>query len=484
VVEAALDAIVTIDADGEVVQWNARAEQVFQYERAAALGRPVADLVIPPELRDAHWSGLRRVVAGGESRILDRTIELTAMRRGGERFPVELTVTRSGAEPPRFTAFVRDLSELRHAEDRGARMRTLLAEAERLAGIGSWDLDLRTGEGMWSDEAFRLRGLEPGEVVPDVDLVLALVHPEDRERVSQVLALVAEDPESVPADGLTLDYRIQRTDGEVREVRAHGRVERDADGEPARWVGFVQDMTEERLTERELQAHYAVSQALRDWESFEEGVVGLLRRLGTALDYGAAALWLWDEAGQRLVCRAFWSVPGVDTFELDEIVRETTFRPGEGVPGRVWSTGQPHMAPDVVEELVGERRTAAQRLGLGAGVAFAATSDDGPLAVLTFYAFDRRPRSERLLRTVTGIGRELGRFLARRRAELGPRPLSAREMEVLRLAADGNTGPQIAELLVVAPATVKTHFEHIYEKLGVSDRPAAVALALRTGLIQ
>jgi two-component system, NarL family, nitrate/nitrite response regulator NarL len=63
------------------------------------------------------------------------------------------------------------------------------------------------------------------------------------------------------------------------------------------------------------------------------------------------------------------------------------------------------------------------------------------------------------------------------------RRLCKRELDVLRLAADGHSGPRIAEQLVVSTATVKTHFEHIYEKLGVGDRAAAVAHALRSGLI-
>jgi two-component system nitrate/nitrite response regulator NarL len=62
--------------------------------------------------------------------------------------------------------------------------------------------------------------------------------------------------------------------------------------------------------------------------------------------------------------------------------------------------------------------------------------------------------------------------------------LTERELEVLRLAAEGNTGPQIAEKLFISPATIKTHFQHIYEKLGVGDRAGAVAQALRIGLIR
>jgi DNA-binding CsgD family transcriptional regulator len=350
--------------------------------------------------------------------------------------------------------------------------------------MGSWELDLRTGEGIWSDESYRMRGLEPGGPVPDVDLVLEHVHPDDRERVAQIMGSVADDPRARSPEGLTLEYRMLRSDGSVRQIRAHGRTELDERGEPWRWVGFAQDITDQRMTERELLAHYAVSQALRDWESFDEGVVGLLRRLGTALDFGLGSLWIWDEDEEHLFCRAFWTAPGVEASEFEAATRGATFAPGQGVPGRSWRTDTPVVTPELTEVLMGERRAAAERLGLHTALSIPAADGGSPLAVMSFYGFERREPNERLLRTLSGIGHELGRFLSRRRAELGPRPLSDRELEVLRLAADGNTGPEIAELLIVSPATVKTHFEHIYEKLGVSDRPAAVAHALRIGLIQ
>ncbi|MDX6670253.1 MAG: hypothetical protein QOI91_616 [Solirubrobacteraceae bacterium] len=457
---------------------------MFGYAREEALGEPVADLIVPPNLREAHWAGLRRVEAGGEPRILDRHMEMWAQRRGGETFPVQLTVTRSSEDPPLFTAFIRDLSDLRRAQDRGARVQRLLSEAEQLARMGSWELDLRTGEGVWSDEAYRMRGLEPGSKIPDVALVLEHVHPDDRDRVAQIMGSVAEDPQARSPEGLTLEYRMLRPDGSVRQIRSHGRTELDEHGEPRRWLGFAQDITDQRMTERELLAHYAVNQALRDWESFEEGVVGLLRRLGTALEFQLGSLWIWGEAEQRLCCRAFWTEPGVEASEFEAATRSATFAPGQGVPGRSWRTDTTVVTPEVTDALMGERRAAAERLGLHTALSIPAAADGTPLAVLSFYGFERREPTERLLRTLTGIGHQLGRFLSGRRAELGPRPLSARELEVLRLAADGNTGPQIAERLIVSPATVKTHFEHIYEKLGVSDRPAAVAHALRTGLIQ
>jgi DNA-binding CsgD family transcriptional regulator len=270
----------------------------------------------------------------------------------------------------------------------------------------------------------------------------------------------------------------------VRDVRFHGHITPAGGERAARWTGVAQDMTEQRLTERELQARYAVTQALRDWESFDEGVVSLLRRFGTALDFPLGVLWAWDEQEKRLVARAIWSEPGVDAEEFAAATRSISFRSGQGAVGMVWETAQPLFVQDVSESMTSGRRDLAREVGLRSALAFPALGEDGPLALLTFYAFDRRAPSDRLLLTLKSIGGELGRFLAGRRAELGSNRLSDRELEVLRLAAEGNSGPEIAERLFVSPATVKTHFEHIYEKLGVGDRAAAVAHALRIGLIR
>jgi DNA-binding NarL/FixJ family response regulator len=105
------------------------------------------------------------------------------------------------------------------------------------------------------------------------------------------------------------------------------------------------------------------------------------------------------------------------------------------------------------------------------------------LGVIELHAPTEMPVSELMMDTLTGIGYEVGQFLSHRRGELEPHGLTARELEVLQLAARGNSGPEIAARLFVSPATVKTHFENIYAKLHVSDRAAAVAYALRMGLI-
>ena len=119
VFESALDAIITIDSRGEVVEFNAAAERVFGWSREQAIGREMAELIVPPSLREAHRSALARAVETGGGPLLGRRLELTGMRSGGGEFPIELTIMRLGLdEPPSFVGYVRDTTDLKRAEER------------------------------------------------------------------------------------------------------------------------------------------------------------------------------------------------------------------------------------------------------------------------------------------------------------------------------------------------------------------------------
>ena len=98
--------------------------------------------------------------------------------------------------------------------------------------MGSWELDLRSGETLWSDGMYRILGLEPADGRRTVAEILEHVHPDDRERMERLLTGMAERPHEVPERGLELELRMVRVDGSVRELRAIGRVERDEDGQP------------------------------------------------------------------------------------------------------------------------------------------------------------------------------------------------------------------------------------------------------------
>ena len=116
--DAALDCIITIDHRGRVIDFNPAAQATFGYGVAEVAGREMAELVVPPSLRDRHRAGLARcVAAGGTGDLLDRRIEITGMRADGSEFPVELTITRIDVPgPPKFTGYLRDITDRLAAE--------------------------------------------------------------------------------------------------------------------------------------------------------------------------------------------------------------------------------------------------------------------------------------------------------------------------------------------------------------------------------
>jgi PAS domain S-box-containing protein len=134
--DAALDAIVTIDHRGHIVEFNTAAEQIFGRTRDSVRGLPIADTIIPPRFREAHHHGLRRYLETGEAHVLGRRIEVAALRANGDEFPVELAIVQvPNSDPPLFTAFLRDLTEQRRLEQRRSAVYTVaaaLAEADSL----------------------------------------------------------------------------------------------------------------------------------------------------------------------------------------------------------------------------------------------------------------------------------------------------------------------------------------------------------------
>ncbi len=129
ILDSALDCIVTIDHDGRITEFNPAAERTFGYRRDEVLGRYMADVIIPPALREQHRQGFARYLATGDARVLGRRIEMTAVRADGSEFPVELAITRTPLDgPPSFTGYLRDITEhkrnqsaLRHAHAQVAR---------------------------------------------------------------------------------------------------------------------------------------------------------------------------------------------------------------------------------------------------------------------------------------------------------------------------------------------------------------------------
>jgi PAS domain S-box-containing protein len=116
VLETALDAVVVMDRDGRIIDWNATAVEIFGWTRGEAVGAVLGALIIPPELREAHNRGLKRFLETGVGPVLRKRIEVMALRKSGQEFPVELSITpyeETGGLV--FLGFLRDITERKHA---------------------------------------------------------------------------------------------------------------------------------------------------------------------------------------------------------------------------------------------------------------------------------------------------------------------------------------------------------------------------------
>ena len=119
IVDSALDAVVAMDADGIITDWNKQAEEIFGWTWSEALGRRMSETIIPVQHRLSHERGLQGFFKTGEGPVLNNRVEITALRRDGGEFPIELTITplKSG-DSWSFSSFVRDISERRRSEEK------------------------------------------------------------------------------------------------------------------------------------------------------------------------------------------------------------------------------------------------------------------------------------------------------------------------------------------------------------------------------
>jgi PAS domain S-box-containing protein len=136
ILEAAIDGVISIDEQGRVTYVNPAAERIFGYRASEIAGQELAETLVPPSLRDDHRRSFARYLATGETRILDRRIEIPAMRADGSEFPAELTVTRADlAGAPAFIGYIRDITDrMRAKEDlEAARLRLNVVADEQAA---------------------------------------------------------------------------------------------------------------------------------------------------------------------------------------------------------------------------------------------------------------------------------------------------------------------------------------------------------------
>ena len=200
---------------------------------------------LKPEYTRAWYEMLLAPLVAGERNQI--TFETIQRRKDGSTYPIEGRVHFLPNEtPPVFVSIIEDITERLATEERLRESERNLTEAQRIAHIGSWEWDIAGDTNRWSDEALHIFGLERASFIGSNAAFLALIHPDDVERVREADRVALKD--GVPYD---VTHRIVRPDGAVMTVHELGEVIRAPDGTPLRMIGTTQDVTERVAAEEE-----------------------------------------------------------------------------------------------------------------------------------------------------------------------------------------------------------------------------------------
>jgi PAS domain S-box-containing protein len=287
-----------------------------------------------------------------------------------------------------------------------------LEEAQRLAHVGYWEHDPETDRLTWSDETYRIFGLQPYAQILSLAQLSALIHPEDQQRMIQAVAEALRGGRRYD-----VEYRVVRPTGEVRIVHSQGDVRRDESGRPRRMFGMVQDITERKRAEQRLVVQHTVTQILAEAATLPEAAPHILQAVCECLDWDLGMLWSLDRQAGVLRCVALWQKASVAAPHFVAASRASTFRPGVGFPGRVWASRAPVAIPDVVQDAQFVRASFAVREGLHAACGFPILLGDEVLGVMEFFSREQRQLDPDLLPMMATIGSQIGQFIERTRAE-------------------------------------------------------------------
>ena len=238
------------------------------------------------------------------------------------------------------------------------------------------------------------------------------IHPDDRERIRRLFR------ETVATGaGQRTEYRFLLNDGSVRLVESQGSVIRDKAGRVENVVVISRDVTQRKQAEQRLTAHHAMTQALAESTMHTEAAKRILEIACQEFEWDLGELWTVDTAAKRLRCVEIWHPPSTEFNEFVAVSRQTTFAAGEGLPGRVWETGQPAWVADVAQETNLSNKVLATRLGLRSAIAFPIRLRDETLAVIDFFSSKIRSPDDELLAMFAAVSSQIGQFIERKQIE-------------------------------------------------------------------
>src|SRR6266487_1419623 len=403
--DSALDCIITMDASGRVQEFNPASERVFGFSRSEAVGKELAELIIPPRLRERHRQGLARYLKTGEGPLIGKLIEIEALHRDGSEIMVALAINATQVNgSPIFTAYLRDITERKRAEETNRRLAAIIESSGD--AIISKDLDELVTS--WNKEAERLFGYSADEIIGKPITVLV---PPDRHNEELGIIERLRQGERV----LRYETVYFRKDGTALNVSLAVWPIKDETGNVIGASKIARDITERIRTERRRTTQYAVTNLLAASWTLAEVATELLEAMASSGDWAFAAIWTCDEAAGGLRCRNVWHEASERVKKFSDLSLVITLPEGQGLPGRVWNSKKPTWVYDVTRDPNFPRAPYAAAADLHGGFAFPLFFQGEIDGIMELFSHNVVEPDEDLLQMVEALGSQIGLFIARGR---------------------------------------------------------------------
>jgi PAS domain S-box-containing protein len=243
--------------------------------------------------------------------------------------------------------------------------------------------------------------------LPRFEDFLQRLHPDDQPGFGELVRTAVREKAEWQAD-----YRIVHRDGPVRDIHVVGHPVLSISGHLVEFVGTVIDVTERRRAEKLLLVQYRVTRILADATTVGEATPKILQAMCECFGWDLGAVWRIDPKVRVLRCAELWHTSSVEAAQFEVVTRESTFRSGIGLPGRVWETGAPAYIPDVGHDDA-FRRAIATRQVLRAAIAFPILLGCEVIGVMGFISRDVSQPDQELLVALANIGSQIGQFSRR-----------------------------------------------------------------------
>jgi PAS domain S-box-containing protein len=242
VLDATPSAVVVMRADGKILDWNGRAERVFGWSRAEIIGKDMAETLIPPRYREAHRRGLARFISNGNPPAPNGVMEMSALRRDGMEFPVEMSISRLGAaDELTFCGFIMDVSERKRMEETRERLAAIVESSDDAILSATLDGIITS----WNPAAEKLYGYSALEIVGKP--LMMFVPPERSGEEQKILETVGRG-ESI----LRFESKRLKKDGRSVVVSITASPIRDSNGKIVGISKIARDITERKQSDDRL----------------------------------------------------------------------------------------------------------------------------------------------------------------------------------------------------------------------------------------